>query len=142
MMKIVLFAPTRKSAYSRIVANQIQAEPGIILSAIIVRSIWSLHRLRTELRRDGPRLLQKIRSKLVLDERALLEKPDKNNSKSDQTYVGHYFQQGSTLVIQDVLHRIIQFIFVANPDSQGATTDSIGCKVRIMEIGGKNIKSA
>jgi len=76
MMRLVLFAPTRKSLYARIVAQRILAEPEVVLSAIVVRSIWSFHRFRAELRRDGPRLLGKIRTKLVLGESSLSESED------------------------------------------------------------------
>ena len=64
-MRVVLFAPTRVSIYSRLLARSILEEPGLELVAIVVRSIWSVHRLRTELRRDGPRLLRKVKERLV-----------------------------------------------------------------------------
>jgi folate-dependent phosphoribosylglycinamide formyltransferase PurN len=87
MMRLVLFAPTRKSLYARIVAQRILVEPEIVLSAIVVRSIWSFHRFRAELRRDGPRLLGKIRTKLVLGESALSESDDKNTTEVER-YAG------------------------------------------------------
>ena len=80
MIRLVLFAPTRKSLYARIVAQRILVEPEVALSAIVVRSIWSLHRFRAELRRDGPRLLEKIQTKLVLGENSLSESEEKNTT--------------------------------------------------------------
>lgn len=80
MMRLVLFAPTRKSLYARIVAQRILVEPDVVLSAIVVRSIWSFHRFRAELRRDGPRLLGKIRTKLVLGENSLSASEDKKTT--------------------------------------------------------------
>ena len=87
MMRLVLFAPTRKSLYARIIAQRILVEPEIVLSAIVVRSIWSFRRFRAELRRDGPRLLGKIRTKLVLGESALSEIEDKNTTEVER-YAG------------------------------------------------------
>ncbi len=84
MMRLVFFAPTRKSLYSRIVAQRILVEPEVVLSAIVVRSIWSFHRFRAELRRDGPRLLGKIRTKLVLGENALSESEDKKTTEVER----------------------------------------------------------
>ncbi len=84
MMRLVLFAPTRKSLYSRIVAQRILVEPGVTLSAIVVRSIWSLQRLRSELRRDGPRLLGKIRNKLVLGDGALSDSEDSKSTGAER----------------------------------------------------------
>lgn len=66
MMRVLLFAPTSSSLYSRSVAHLVQAEPGIELCGIVVRSMFNYRRLRAELRRDGPRLLKKVREKLIL----------------------------------------------------------------------------
>jgi methionyl-tRNA formyltransferase len=52
--------------YSRLLAHLILGEEGMTLEAIVVRSIWSPHRLRSEMRRDGPRLLRKVRQKWLL----------------------------------------------------------------------------
>lgn len=67
-MKIAVFAPTNTSLYSRLVTHLSILEPGIQVEYLIVRQIWSWHRLRTEARRDGPRLIKKIVDKLILKE--------------------------------------------------------------------------
>jgi methionyl-tRNA formyltransferase len=43
--------------------------------ATYIRRLWSIKRVRTDLRREGPRLLQKIYSKLILGEHGDVEKP-------------------------------------------------------------------
>lgn len=68
-MRIVLLAPTYKSLYSRMVTYLVIQESGMDIVGVVVRTIWSLKRLRGEIRRDGVRLLQKIRTKLLLSER-------------------------------------------------------------------------
>jgi methionyl-tRNA formyltransferase len=65
-MRILLLAPTSNSLYSRATAHLIQREPGLELAVVVIRSIFNWKRLRAELRRDGPRLLQKVRQKFVL----------------------------------------------------------------------------
>lgn len=68
MMRVALLAPIASSLYSRTVASRLGAEPGIALAGIVVRTPWSLGRIRSELRRDGARLLEKVASKLILGE--------------------------------------------------------------------------
>lgn len=70
-MRIILFAPTTRSLYSRLVAHELYRLPGIEFTAIYVRSLWSLKRFKTDLRREGPRLLRKINTKLLLPERGI-----------------------------------------------------------------------
>jgi methionyl-tRNA formyltransferase len=67
-MRLALFAPTARSLYSRLVAHALHRLPGVELAGIYVRGLWSLNRIRTDLRREGPRLLQKIYNKLILPE--------------------------------------------------------------------------
>jgi folate-dependent phosphoribosylglycinamide formyltransferase PurN len=67
-MRIVLFAPTSRSLYSRLVAHELVLQANIELVGIYVRRLWSYKRIRTDLRREGPRLLQKIFTKLILPE--------------------------------------------------------------------------
>jgi methionyl-tRNA formyltransferase len=67
-MRIVLFAPTSRSLYSRLVAHELVHQTNIELVGIYVRRLWSYKRIRTDLRREGPRLLQKIYTKLILPE--------------------------------------------------------------------------
>ena len=66
MMRILLLAPISTSLYSRATARLIQREPGLELAGVVIRSIFNWKRFRAELRRDGPRLLQKVRQKFVL----------------------------------------------------------------------------
>jgi folate-dependent phosphoribosylglycinamide formyltransferase PurN len=54
------------SPFSRSVSGLCHAEPGIELAGIIVRKILNPARLRSELRRDGVRLVRKAWKKLVL----------------------------------------------------------------------------
>lgn len=68
-MKIGLLAPTDRSLYSRLVAWRIHRTPGLELCAIVARSMCSWKRVTGELRRDGPRLLDKILNNLILGER-------------------------------------------------------------------------
>ena len=72
-MRAVLFAPTSSSLYSRLVANEILAQSEVDLVGIYVRRLWSYKRIRTDLRREGPRLMQKITSKLILPEPTIAE---------------------------------------------------------------------
>lgn len=65
MMQLLLLAPTPSSLYSRSVAHLVQAEDGMEVCGIVVRSILNWERVRVEFRRDGPRLLKKIREKLI-----------------------------------------------------------------------------
>jgi len=68
MLKLVLFAPTDRSLYSRLLAELIVCEEGFVLGGIVARRMLSWKRIRGELRRDGPRLLRKVARKLVLGE--------------------------------------------------------------------------
>jgi len=70
MMRVVLFSPTGKSIYARMVLHLLAQEPGVEVAGVVIRSIWSWRRLRGDLRRDGPRLMRKIYAKLVLGEQA------------------------------------------------------------------------
>ena len=67
-MRVVLFAPTASSLYSRLIAHELIHMPEVELAAVFVRRLWSAKRIRVDLRREGPRLLQKINAKLVLGE--------------------------------------------------------------------------
>ncbi len=71
-MRAILFAPTDRSLYARLVAHQLNGLPGVELVGIYVRSLWSLNRIRIDLRREGPRLLDKIYDKLIVPERVAL----------------------------------------------------------------------
>lgn len=69
-LRVVLFAPTPTSLYSRVLAELIQREEGLELVGVTVRSMWSWKRIRGELRRDGARLVRKVYAKLLLGEQA------------------------------------------------------------------------
>jgi folate-dependent phosphoribosylglycinamide formyltransferase PurN len=70
MMRLAVLAPTPSSLYSRLVTHLAAGEAGIEVVLIVVRSMLSPRRLRSEVRRDGPRLIEKIYRKLLLGERA------------------------------------------------------------------------
>lgn len=67
-MRVALLAPIENSLYSRVVAHLAAIEPGVELGAVVVRTPWTLSRIQGEFRRDGARLLQKVRTKLILGE--------------------------------------------------------------------------
>ncbi|MGD2161831.1 MAG: formyl transferase [Anaerolineales bacterium] len=69
-LRVVLFAPTPSSMYSRLLGVSAHREEGINLVGIAVRSMWSWKRIRAELRRDGARLIRKVYDKLWLGEEA------------------------------------------------------------------------
>jgi folate-dependent phosphoribosylglycinamide formyltransferase PurN len=65
-MKVVVLAPVDSSPFALAVAELSRREPGMELAGIVVRRILDLQRLRSELRRDGVRLLRKAWRKLVI----------------------------------------------------------------------------
>jgi hypothetical protein len=67
-LRIALLAPIGNSLYSRLVAHLVVAEPGLELVQIVVRTPWNLSRIRSEFRRDGTRLISKVRLKLLVGE--------------------------------------------------------------------------
>ena len=56
--------------YARLVLELLSQEPGIQVVRVVLRTPWTLNRVRGELRRDGPRLLRKAHRKLVLGDAA------------------------------------------------------------------------
>lgn len=66
MTRVVILAPVDNSPFSRAIAALTHAEPGLELAGIVVRKILNPKRLRSELRRDGVRLVRKAWKKLVL----------------------------------------------------------------------------
>jgi methionyl-tRNA formyltransferase len=68
MIRLAILAPIASSFYSRLVAHMAAAEPGVELAAIVVRTPWSMSRIKGEFRRDGARLIAKVRRKLVIGE--------------------------------------------------------------------------
>jgi folate-dependent phosphoribosylglycinamide formyltransferase PurN len=65
-MKVVVLAPVDSSPFALAAAELSRREPGMELAGIVVRRILDLQRLRSELRRDGVRLLRKAWRKLVI----------------------------------------------------------------------------
>jgi folate-dependent phosphoribosylglycinamide formyltransferase PurN len=65
-MRVALLAPIGSSLYARLVVWLVSREPGMEMVAVVVRTPWDMHRIRSEWQRDGARLLRKIRDKLVL----------------------------------------------------------------------------
>lgn len=66
MTRVVVLAPVDNSPYSRAVTARCHAEPGIEVAGVIVRKILNPARIRSELRRDGIRLIRKAWKKLAL----------------------------------------------------------------------------
>ena len=70
MIKVALLSPIHNSLYSRLVAQQVIREAGLELVCAVVRTPWDLKRIRSEMTRDGVRLLKKVQQKLILGEAA------------------------------------------------------------------------
>lgn len=68
-MKVAVLAPISSSLYSRLVTQLGLQEKDIEVGAVIVRSTLSISRFRSEFRRDGARLIQKIFNKIIFRER-------------------------------------------------------------------------
>jgi methionyl-tRNA formyltransferase len=66
MIRVVVLAPIHTSLYSRLVVHLAALEADIEVAGVIVRTPWSLARIRGELRRDGARLAQKVVNKWLL----------------------------------------------------------------------------
>lgn len=76
-MKTVILAPIDNSPYSRAVTTLCLNEPGIEVAGMVIRRILNPARIRSELRRDGVRLIRKAWKKLVLgsEESEILDEP-------------------------------------------------------------------
>jgi len=66
MIRIVVLAPIHTSVYSRLVVHLAAQEADMEVAGVIVRTPWSWTRIRSELRRDGARLVQKVINKWLL----------------------------------------------------------------------------
>lgn len=64
-MNVVIVAPIENSLYSLLVTELAAQEPGVRVTGIVLRRILDWRRISSEYRRDGPRLLRKIWSKLI-----------------------------------------------------------------------------
>ena len=65
-MRVLVLAPIDNSPFALAVAELCRREPGVEVTAIVVRRILDWKRLRGELRRDSVRLVRKAWRKLVL----------------------------------------------------------------------------
>jgi methionyl-tRNA formyltransferase len=70
MLKVLLFAPISTSLYSRLVLHGLLREQGVQVVGVAVRSPWNMQRIRSEWKRDGSRLAQKVIRKYLLRENA------------------------------------------------------------------------
>ncbi len=76
-MRVLVLAPIMNSLYSRLVVHLCSIEPGIVVTDVVVRTPWTMRRVRTEFERDGVRLLKKTIKKMILGDRAYdTEDPD------------------------------------------------------------------
>ena len=66
--RVVVLAPIVNSPFSRSISALVHAEPGLELAGIVCRRVLNVQRLRSELRRDGVRLIRKAWRKIVLAE--------------------------------------------------------------------------
>jgi len=65
-VRVAVLAPIHNSPHARVVCNRCLREPGVELAAVICRRILDAARIRSELRRDGIRLVRKVYRKLLL----------------------------------------------------------------------------
>ncbi len=70
MIRLAVLSPIKTSLYSRLVVHLAAQDPEVSLTEVIVRTPWTYRRIRSELRRDGSRLLWKAYNKIVLGEKA------------------------------------------------------------------------
>ena len=66
-MRVVVLAPIDNSPFALATLERARREPGVEIAGVVVRSHLQLARVRSELRRDGVRLLRKAWRKLVLE---------------------------------------------------------------------------
>jgi methionyl-tRNA formyltransferase len=59
-MRIAILAPIQNSLYSRMVVYYLSREKEVEVVGIVVRTPWNLKRVRSEFKRDGVRLINKI----------------------------------------------------------------------------------
>lgn len=69
-MRLAVLAPVQSSLYSRLITFLAAQEPDLQVTVIIVRTPWTLARVRGELRRDGIWLVRKAVAKMLLGEQA------------------------------------------------------------------------
>ena len=77
MIRIALLSPIHNSLYSRLVAHLVSRESDMQLVCAVVRTPWDLKRIRSEMTRDGVRLLKKVQQKLILGDQAYPQSDDK-----------------------------------------------------------------
>lgn len=65
-VRVVVLSPVDSSPFSKLVVKLVSDEPGLEVAGVVVRTIVNASRLRSELKRDGVRLVRKAWKKLVL----------------------------------------------------------------------------
>jgi len=65
-VRIVVLSPVESSPFSKLAIQLVHDEPGLEVAGVVVRTILNPARLRSELKRDGVRLVRKAWKKLVL----------------------------------------------------------------------------
>jgi len=77
-VRVAVLAPIANSLYARVVTHLARAEEGVEVGCVLIRNPWTWQRMRSELRRDGARLVRKAYRKLVLGERYVAQGPRDN----------------------------------------------------------------
>jgi len=93
MIRVALLAPIRTSLYSRLVTHLLANSDFAELTDVVVRTPWTLRRIRGEVRRDGPRLLRKAYQKMVLGDDAY----DPNDKETLRALAGEVGLPGKSL---------------------------------------------
>lgn len=141
-MRVAILAPIQNSLYSRIVTHLMAQTPGVQVVGVLVRSPWSWTRIRSELRRDGTRLLRKVYRKLILKEKDFdLQSPDHLLALAKECHL-----PGSTLSEVCAAHGIpcrtfsdhnapsaLQFLSSMNPDVVAFTGGGL-IRKKLLEI--------
>ena len=73
MLRVILYAPIHTSLYSRLVLYGLLHTENVDVVGITVRTPWNVKRIRSELRRDGKRLVKKFIQKFLLREKAFTD---------------------------------------------------------------------
>lgn len=111
-MRVVILAPIDNSPYSRAVVQRCINEPGIEVAGIVVRRIFNAERIRSELRRDGARLVRKAWKKLVLGS-------DEESTRGEPGFLDAYREAGGEARTLSVLARASRTPIVHVDDHNG-----------------------
>ena len=69
MLKVAILAPIASSLYSRLVVHRLAQIDTVDVTGIVVRTPWTWQRIRSEVKRDGSRLIKKVFAKMVQGDR-------------------------------------------------------------------------